>query len=170
MKIVQKLFSMAMLMCMAITMFSCSKDEEEDLAVEVGIIGKWEIESTEMLINGQNIESFITQLAEQTGRSEEELKEEYSHEEEDGKGTFEFKSDKTFLGKKEDSSTASKGVWAAGENRSLIIQYEGQEEVTLTVTSLKSDKATLVFTYENIETFGDTEYKFTYERFTHLKK
>ena len=57
MKIVQKLFSMAMLMCMAITMFSCSKDEEEAIFAEADLMGKWEITSSDYLMNGVPFES-----------------------------------------------------------------------------------------------------------------
>ena len=57
MKNVQKLFSMAMLMCMAITMFSCSKDEEEAIFAEADLMGEWKITSSDYLVNGAPFES-----------------------------------------------------------------------------------------------------------------
>lgn len=47
MKNLQKLFSMTMLVCMAIAMFSCSKDEEEIVVTEADVMGTWNVTSVD---------------------------------------------------------------------------------------------------------------------------
>jgi hypothetical protein len=52
MKNLQKLFSMAMLVCMAVAMFSCSKDDEEITYSDDSLIGEWTIIDAEIKIIG----------------------------------------------------------------------------------------------------------------------
>ena len=158
MKNVQKLFSMAMLVCMAITMFSCSKDEEEDLAVEVGIIGQWEIESTETLINGQS----IAKIAEQAGMSEEEYKKSFGMAF-DQEGEFNFMEDKKFEGEYEGSDIA--GTWKA-DGKTLILEYEDGDQREFVVKSLKSTTGAL----SSIETVSAGQVESKTETILHIEK
>lgn len=63
MKNLQKLFSMAMLVCMAVAMFSCSKDDEETAYIEDDLIGSWTISNAEITLIGtdtdMNTETYL---------------------------------------------------------------------------------------------------------------
>lgn len=52
MKNLQKLFSMTLLVCMAVAMFSCSKDDEEVSYTQDDLIGNWSVLSSEMATIG----------------------------------------------------------------------------------------------------------------------
>ena len=47
MKNLQKLFSMAMLVCLTLAMFSCSKDEDEIVVTEADVMGEWSVTSVD---------------------------------------------------------------------------------------------------------------------------
>ena len=164
---------MTMLVCMAITLFSCSKDEEE-LGVEAGIVGKWEISSVEELVNGQSTEKFVEQMAKQLGISVEEFEDEYGDFngfEDEVQGTFEFKDDKTYAETINDDE--GEGTWSAGENRTLEVKYKneaGYEIYTYDVKTLKSNRASLSLAGTDKEEFGGSEMDVHFEFIVHLKK
>ena len=142
MKNLQKLFSMTMLVCMAVAMFSCSKDDEENLDVEVGIVGEWKIESTEMLINGQSYDAYIEQAAKQAGMDVEAFQE-FFGEAFEVEGDFRFMEDKKFDGEVEGETI--EGVWSA-DGKKLVLEYEEdgeQESEEFIVKSLDSSSAVL---------------------------
>ena len=164
---------MAMLVCMAVALFSCSKDEEE-LGVEAGIVGKWEISSIEELVNGQSPDKFVEQMAQQLGISVEEFEDKYgdfNEYEDEVEGTIEYKDDKTFCEHIEDDEKA-KGTWSAGENRTLKMKYAGETtyEVTYDVKSLKSNNASLSISFTDTEEIGDEEMEIDFEVIIHLKR
>lgn len=139
MKNLQKLFSMAMLGCMAAALFSCSKDEEENFDVEVGIVGEWEIESSEMLINGQSYDAYIEQAAQQAGMSADDFKDSFGATL-DTEGNFHFMEDKKFTGTIEGDSMV--GTWSANDKK-LILEYGDGDDQEFIVKSLNSNKAIL---------------------------
>ena len=164
---------MAMLVCLAIAMFSCSKDDEE-LGVEAGIVGEWEVVSNEQLINGKDALTFIEEFAEQTDQSVEDLKERFDYEEDDTEGVgaiIVFNSDNTFEEKDDDTS---KGTWRAGEDRTLIMQYKDEfveYEITYGVKSLNSDNASLSLAYdETTEDLDGNEYELTFEYVARIER
>ena len=176
MKNLQKLFSMAMLVCMAVTMFSCSKDDEE-LGVEAGIVGKWKVTSTETIVNGMSADAFIKQLAEQTGVSEEEVRNndylDYENSNEDAGTIVEFSSDNSLIVKENDDEDNSEGTWRAGENRTVIMKFTneyGSSEITYDVKSLKSNTATLSIKEERVVEFMEEEFEIEDEYLIHMKR
>ena len=177
MRNLQKLFSMAMLVCMAVTLFSCSKDDEE-LGVEAGIVGKWEISSLEQLINGQSPSTFVEQMAKSLGISVEEFEEEYgdfSTFKAEVEGIMEFKDNKTFFQNIEGQT--SEGIWSAGEDRMLEMRYKDEESSeietethTYNVKSLTSNSAALSQKDIDAEEIGGKEMDVEFEFIIHLKK
>lgn len=169
----QRMFSMAMLVCVAVATFSCSKDGEE-LGVEAGIVGKWEISSVEELIDGQSPEKFVEQMAQQLGITVEEFEEEYgdfASFANDVQGTLEFKDDKTFTEVINDDE--ERGSWNAGSDRTLEMKYEdefGYQIYTLDVRTLKSNSASLSFSHTDEEEIGDSEMEINFEVILHLKR
>ena len=173
MKNLQKLFSMTMLVCMAVAMFSCSKDEEE-LGVEAGIVGKWEISSIENLVNGQSPDRFVTQMAQQLGISVEEFEEEYGDFDgfdEEVSEIFQFNEDQTYVEIINDNK--GEGTWSAGVDRTLEVKYEnaaGYETYVYDVKTLKSDRASLSLSGTDKERIGDSEMDINFEFIVHLKR
>lgn len=141
MKNSQKLFSLAMLVCLTVAMFSCSKDEEEGVDIAAGIVGQWEIESTELLLAGTPVESYIEQTAQQSGLPVETIKATLGDALDlDLQGNFHFTEDNKFtgtLGKEE-----MEGTWAT-EGQNLILTDSKGVEQKFVVKSLKEDSAML---------------------------
>ena len=129
-----------MLVCMAVAMLSCSKDEEENLDVVVGIIGDWEIESSEMLVDGQSLDTYVENAARQAGISIEDYKESFGDVFGDVEGSFKFMEDKKFTGKIEDDAIA--GTWSA-DGKALTLSYDDGDNQEYLVKSLNSTNAIL---------------------------
>ena len=146
MKNVQKLFSMAMLMCMAITMFSCSKDEEETIFAEADIVGNWEITSSDYLVNGASFESgegFTVGYEEGTefsimdDKSYTIASEEYTYEE--GNWTFEGKNTITIVDSNKETkkyevrslSKESATFYSSSVDNSLGVEIKSEETLKL---------------------------------------
>lgn len=158
---------MAMLMCMAVALLSCSKDDEE-LGVEAGIVGKWEIASVDVLINGQDFSQYAEEMAKAMGITVEEFKDDFGDEEINVKGNIEFKSDKSFTA--EFDGGKSSGTWSAGDNRTLVMDYAGNSSDDVekyTVVSLKKSSASLSIVDNGDEWNGEG---IKYEMILRLKK
>ena len=166
MKNLQKLFSIAMLVALVATLFSCSKDEEAEIDTEAGIIGKWEITSTQLLLNGQNPDNFAQVL----GMTPEEFRKAYELdgiEVEDG--SMEFMSDKRF--EAEGGYGEGKGTWSVDANKSLVMDYDGSDAViTNTITSLTANSATLSTKDQRVTELAGNDFTVNIEYITNLKK
>ena len=120
MKNVQKLFSMAMLMCMAITMFSCSKDEEETIFAEADLMGEWTITQTEGDDDSFNF---------------------YRKE-----STYEFMADNKYTSEREyGQKFTMEGTWKLESGKTLVLTDEDGNEEKFAIKSLDSNKAILIF-------------------------
>jgi len=143
--------SWALGLLLTFTLLSCNKDDEQ-LSTEVGIIGKWTIESADVMINGKSFESFIdesiSQLKNQLGDSysdemAELMKEgfaELDFSEEFENTVIEFKEDKTAIITDEDGT--QEGTWSA-DNKVLIVTIGNDDPQRFTVLSLTSSNASL---------------------------
>ena len=158
---------MAMLVCMAVALFSCSKDEEEELDIETGIVGNWESTSADLLINGMSIDEFAKQIAQISDSSEEDIKEEYGIGE--LKSTYEFTEDNNFTETIEGEGT-SKGTWKVGPNRMITLTYSQGHPSEFQVKSLKSNSATIVFVDTDSEMDNGQELDVKLEYYLYLKK
>ncbi|MEM6845407.1 MAG: hypothetical protein AAF944_03500 [Bacteroidota bacterium] len=150
MKNLQKLFSTTLIACLAVTLFSCS-DDDEQLSTEVGIIGQWTVESAEMTIDGKSLETFveesINQLKTQLGDNFDDemaelLQESFSEldlSEEFENTTLEFKEDKTAIVTDEDGTES--GTWSAND-KELTITFDNDSQ-KYTVRSLTDNNASL---------------------------
>ncbi|MGB3589975.1 MAG: lipocalin family protein [Tunicatimonas sp.] len=150
MKNLQKLFSTTLVVCLAITLFSCNKDDEQ-LSTEVGIIGKWQIESADIIIDGKSYEDYIEEsinelkqqlgsnYSEEMGDAVRESLEEFDADSAFENTTIEFKSDKTVIVTDEDDSGT--GTWVA-DGKQLTINFEDESQ-KYTVRSLTNSRASL---------------------------
>lgn len=137
------------------TLFSCNKDDEQ-LSTEVGIIGKWTVQSADLLIDGKSYESYveesINQLKQQLGNSYndamgdeiEDLFADFDPSSEFENTTIEFLSDKTAIVTDEDGS--QNGTWEANDKQ-LIVTFDNETQ-KFTVRSLTGSEASLAMSSE----------------------
>ena len=120
MKNLQKLFSMAMLVCLTVTLFSCSKDEEEAVFAEADIMGSWTITQTEGDDDSFNFYQKKT--------------------------TFEFMEDSKYTANKKFNGVeySQEGTWELKDGKTLILTDEDGEEEMFIVQSLNGETAVFV--------------------------
>ncbi|MEM9671465.1 MAG: hypothetical protein ACFB15_22715 [Cyclobacteriaceae bacterium] len=147
--------SWALGLLLTFTLFSCSK-EDEQLSTEVGIIGKWTVQSADLMIDGKSYESYveesINQLKQQLGENYsdvmgdeiEDLFADFDPSSEFENTTIEFLSDKTAIVTDEDGS--QNGTWAA-DGKQLIVTFDNDTQ-EFTVRSLTSSEASLAMSSE----------------------
>ncbi len=178
MKNLQKLFSTTLVVCLAITLFSCDK-EDEQLSTEVGIVGKWQIESTDIMIDGKSYEAYIeesiSELKQQLGDNYSETMgdairaslDEFDPNSAFENTTIEFKSDKTVIVTDEDGSGT--GTWVA-DGKQLTINFDDESQ-KYTVRSLTNSQASLAMDggFDDIE-IEDADLPMTTEMILNLKK
>ena len=121
---------MAMLVCMAVAMFSCSKDEEEAVFAEADIMGTWTISSQDYKVNGESLtggEGFTIGY--------------------DEGSTLSIMEDKKYEITVEDY-TYEKGTWAFDGRNTLTLTDSNDGVVTYQIRSLSEESATsLLFFY-----------------------
>ncbi len=157
-----------MLMGMAMTLFSCSKDEEE-LGIETGIVGVWEVSSVEILVDGKTSDTFIKEMIQATNLSEAEIIELYDLGDEESEGNIEFRKDKKYFTEDEEGGYDERGTWRSGENKALILDLETYS-VEFTVKSLKSNAAILSIMSNQTDEIEGKEYNVELEQLIYLKK
>ena len=150
-----KVTSWALGLLLTATLFACNKDDEQ-LSTEVGIIGKWTVESADVMINGKSFESYveesISQLKSQLGDSYDEQMAELMKEglsdldfsEEFENTTIEFKEDKTAI--VTDDEGTQEGTWSVND-KTLIVTVDDVPQ-TFTVRSLTNSNASLSMNME----------------------
>lgn len=159
---------MAMLVCMTATLFSCSKDEEE-LSIESGIVGIWEVSSVEILVDGKSEDTFVKEMVEITNLSKAEIMELYDLGDDESEGNIEFRKDKKYFTEDEEGGYDERGTWRSGENKALILDLETYS-VEFTVKSLKSNAAILSIVRTQNEEIEGKEYNVEMEQLIYLKK
>ena len=145
MKNLQKLFSMAMLVGLTVTMFSCSKDDEVAVFAEADIMGTWRISSSDLKLNGvsdDNISSWY----------------------EEG-STIEIMEDKKYEISKDDR-VYEEGTWSFDGKSTLTLTDSSDDATPFQIKSLNKEAATL-YSYEEESLLG---FEIKSEQTINLKK
>lgn len=134
----KNVLSLMLLSFMAVSLFSCSKDDE-DFDVQVGIIGEWTLESAETTFGGKTLQEY----AKETGATEEELK----YLEEINLSGLELTSKLNFQENGvlviQESGSDINGTWSAEKNTLTVT--EDDHTVEYNVKSLSDTKAVLSY-------------------------
>ncbi|MDF9800038.1 hypothetical protein OKW21_005301 [Catalinimonas alkaloidigena] len=134
----KNVLSLMLLSMMVVSLFSCSKDEE-DFDVQVGIIGEWTLESAETTFGGKTLQEYV----EETGANEEERE----YLEEINLSGFELAARLNFQEQGllviQESGSDTNGSWSA-EKQTLTVT-EGDHTVEYKVKSLSDTKAVLSY-------------------------
>ncbi|MEK6476439.1 hypothetical protein WJR50_02855 [Catalinimonas sp. 4WD22] len=151
----KNVLSLMLLSFMAVSLFSCSKDDE-DFDVQVGIIGEWSLASADILIEGKSMQEY----AKDAGISEEQL-EFFDFSEFESETKFDFQENGVLVMK--DSEGEMNSSWSA-DKKTLTIT-EGDYDIVYNVKSLSDTKAVLSYKDES-HVYGD----FNIESILTLKK
>ena len=142
---------------------ACSDSEDENVAVDPGIIGEWKVASGQLLYEEQDPAAFIKTTAESIGMSEKEIEEankiaisEHEGIDEVG-GTYLFNADKTYsLSYPGDDETYGK-TWLADENTLTLFYSDDENGANYEVRNITNSRATLAYvqqlTEENAQEF-----------------
>lgn len=138
----KNVLSLMLLSFMAVSLFSCSKDDE-DFDVQVGIIGKWRVESVERILDDKSVEDY----AKTVSLSDEELSEIYFGDFK-GRTDIEFQEGFVFLMKDGENETTE--VWSNEDQSIYISDYASDSnsspwEYWYHVKSLTEDRAVLMY-------------------------
>lgn len=145
----KNVLSLMLISLLAVSIFSCSDKDEEDLSAEVGLIGKWTLQSADVSINGQSMEAYIKQLAEQMGVPEEQMGDMFDMDSEFTKGTtIEFQ-DSGVVIIDDQEGEAERGTWTSTE-KTVTITIDN-DPVTLDVKSLKNSSAVFAMSMEGLD-------------------
>ena len=134
---------------------ACSDSEDENVAVDPGIIGEWKVSTAQFLYNEQDPAVFVEELAESLDTTVEELEEagmktNIENKEQDEVGaTFKFNADKTqqitFPGGDEEDDETYQGTWSADENTLTVYYGDDNEGSEYEVRSITKSRATLAY-------------------------
>ena len=134
---------------------ACSDSEDENVAVDPGIIGEWKVTTAQFLYNEQDPAVFVKELAESLDMTVEELEEAgmkttIQNEEQDEVGaTFKFNADKTqqitYPGGDEEDDDTYQGTWSADENTLTVYYGDDNEGSEYEVRSITKSWATLAY-------------------------
>ena len=161
---------------------ACSDSEDENVAVDPGIIGEWKVASGQLLYEEQDPAAFIKTTAESIGMSEKEIEEanktaidEHEGIDEVG-GIYLFNADKTYsLSYLGDDKTYGR-TWSANENTLTLLYGDDDEGSEYEVRSITKSRATLAYvqqlTEEEAQEFLDIkpEGGMSYTILLHLEK
>jgi len=159
MKNFQKLLSTTLVLFLAITSFSCSKDDEE-IATEVGVIGVWTVQSADITLDGKSLTSYIeesiNQMKSQLGQQySDEMGEAFaeSFESFDMSGEFEgntieFKSENNVV-IVTDEDGSEEGTWSLSD-KLITVTIDGDSQ-TFEVRSMTSSTAAFVMAFEEMD-------------------
>ena len=136
---------MAVLVCMAVAMFSCSKDDEEAVFAEADIMGTWTISSSDLKVNGVSDESISSWYVE---GSILKIMEEKEYE------------------VSKDDYIYERGSWSFDGKSTLTLTDSDDEATPFQIKSLNNEAATLYSSVE--ESFLGVELKS--EQTINLKK
>lgn len=151
-KMKKNVFSLMLTALLAVTFFSCSDKDDEELSAEVGLIGKWTLQSADVSINGQSMEAYIKQYADQMGLSEEdasEMLDMFNVEDEFETGTtIDFQDSGAVIITEKNGDTEN-GTWTSTAKTVTITMDD--EPLTLDVKSLKKSSAVFSMAMEGFE-------------------
>ncbi|WKN44109.1 copper resistance protein NlpE N-terminal domain-containing protein [Tunicatimonas pelagia] len=131
MKNLQKLFSSALTLCLAITLFSCGNDDEEAIFAEADLMGEWTVSSTEINIPGMDLPAeqmalfgAILSIPEGT--------------------TIQLNNDKTYEQEGAELgflTTNESGTWKLEGGKTLVLTSQDNEDKQYQIRSLNSESA-----------------------------
>ena len=133
---------MAMLVCMAVALFSCSKDEEVIIsATPADVMGTWTVTSSDIDVKGVEIsdqqKALLVLLTEAEGN--------IFKFEDGGKFVKESKNLLLTTANTDNNSTyTEEGSWQLNGGKTLILTNEDDEKTTYEIRSLNAESATIV--------------------------
>ena len=143
------------LMMITLGFSACSDSEDENVAVDPGIIGEWKVTTAQLLYDEQDPAIFVKELAKDLGKSVEELEEagmktSIQNEGQDEVGSvFRFNADKTqqitFPGGDDEEDDTYKGTWSASENTLTVFYGDDDKGTEYEVRSITKNQATLAY-------------------------
>ncbi|WPP48558.1 hypothetical protein [Catalinimonas niigatensis] len=142
----KNVLSLTLTALLAVSIFSCSDKGDEELSAEVGLMGKWTLQSADLSINGQSMDAYIRSMAEQMGMSEEEASEMFNVNDEFETGTTIDFQDNSVIVITENDGAIERGTWTSTA-KTVTITID-DDPMTLDVKSLKKSSAVFAMSME----------------------